>query len=371
MINQQLKNMGRTIILDACALKSQEAIEIIENAEKVIVLTGTIRELDKNKDNEEQYGINVRYIGKKIRQDTKSKKYICISKYENYRYNDDNIIDYCIWHNEVTILTCDNYLCAKAKAHGIPYIFPKISKQCKINKKSEEGKNRKSSCNVKGVTYKNDKLLILRQNLLDPNFKIIIIRYGKVIKFSIERNIELNIGDTIIRVKEGNETVNLAVFEIASIECKDYAQHIEAISLRKPIIESLKKANLPVEVKRQICFLLDAGDYEEGEQDQEELYIKNRRIYSNKQLGKSYICLERNGDFIRRQDCMEGDIVYLVKKNKKSVTLYVYRIVKKLNMYSVEKIDTYSIKTVNEIYCINSSEKIKDKIREFYIRNIR
>lgn len=371
MINQKLKNRERTIILDACALESQEAMEIIEKAEKVIVLTGTIRELDKNKNNEDQYGINVRYIGKKIRQDTKSKKYICISKYENYRYNDDNIIEYCIWNNEAIILTCDNYLCAKAKAHNIPYIFPKISKQCETNKEDEEGKSRKSICNVKGVTYRNGKLLILRQSLLDPNFKIIIIRHRKVIKFSLERNIELNIGDTIIRVKEGNETINLAVFEITSIESKNYAVHSEAISLQKPITESLKKANLPVEVKKQICYLLDVENYEEGEKDKEEVYIKNRRVYPNQQLGKAYICLERNGDFIRRQDCMKGDIVYLIKKSKKSVTLYVYRIVRKLNMYSVEKIDTYRIKTVNEIYSINCSEKIKDKICEFYIRNIR
>lgn len=371
MNNQQLKNMERTIILDACALESQEAMEIIEKAEKVIVLTGTIRELDKNKNNEGQYGINVRYIGKKIRQDTESKKYICISKYENYRYNDDNIIDYCTWHNEATILTRDNYLCAKAKAHNIPYIFPKISKQCKTNKKNEEEKSRKNSCNVKGVTYKNGKLLILRQSLLDPNFKIIIIRYGKVIRFSLERNIELNIGDTIIRVKEGNGTVNLSVFEITDIESRNYAEYKETKSLQEPIIGRLKTEKWPVEVKKQICFLLDIGDYEEGEKGQEELYIKNRRIYPNQQLGKAYICLERNGNFIRRQDCKEGDIVYLVKKNKKGVTLYVYRIVKKLNMYSVEKIDSYSIKTVNEIYSINSSEEIKDKIREFYIRNIR
>lgn len=367
MINQQ-KNMERTIILDACALQSQEAIEIIENAKEVIVLTGTIKELDKNKENDSQYGKNIRYIGKKIRQDAESKKYICISKYEKYKYNDDNIIDYCIWHNNATILTSDNYLCAKAKAHGIPYIFIQISKP---HKKNEEEKSRKCRCNIKGVTWKNNKLLILRQTLLDPNFKVAIVRYGKVIKFNLERNIQLNVGDNIIRVKESNEKVTLSVFEIASIESKNYAEHIETISLslKEPIIESLKKLNWPVEVKKQICFLLDAENYEEEEQ--EGVYIKNRIVYPNKQLGKSYICLERNGKFIVKQECREGDIVYLAKKNKKYITLYVYRIVKKLNIYSIDKIDTYSIKSINEIYCINSSDKVKDKIREFYIHNFR
>lgn len=366
MINQQTKNMERTIILDACALKSQEAMEIIENAEKVIVLTGTIKELDKNKENDSQYGKNIRYIGKKIRQDTESKKYICISKYEKYKYNDDNIIDYCIWHNNATILTSDNYLCAKAKAHGIPYIFPKISKP---HKKNQEEKSTKCRCNIKGVTWKNDKLLILRQNLLDPSFNVIIVRYGKVIKFSLERNIQLNVEDNIIRVKESNNDVTVTVFEIVSIESKNYAEHIETISLKKPIIESLKNLNWPVEVKKQICFLLDTENYDE--EKQEGVYIKNRIVYSNKQLGKSYICLERNGNFIVKQECREGDIVYLAKKNKKSITLYVYRIVKKLNIYSVDKIDTYSIKSINEIYSINCSDKVKDKMREFYIHNFR
>ncbi|MCI8345686.1 MAG: hypothetical protein HFJ42_07050 [Clostridia bacterium] len=369
-MNQLQQKKERTIILDACALEAQKAMEIIENAERVIVLTSTIRELDKNKREDNQYGRNIRYIGKKIRQDPESKKYVCISGYEKYRYNDDNIIDYCIWHNETTILTCDNYLCAKAKANGIKYIFPELSKKCKTNKKSEQGESKHSSCNVKGVTYKNGKLLILRQSLIDPNFNIIIIRNGRIIKFNLERNVQLNIGDTIIRVKN-NENVNLSVFEITGMQSKNYAQHIEEMSLQKPIKESLKKVNLPLELKEQINFLLSDEDYKNNDKGQ--VYIQNKRIYPNKGMRNTYICLERNETFIKKQECKEGDLVYVASTNKKrkAITLNIYKVIKVLNMYNIEKIHTYNIKSINEIYLINCSDKIKEKMREYYIHNVR
>ena len=74
---QQLKqNRGRTIILDACAFKSQEAMKIIKEAEKVIVLLGTIVELDKHKNSVgEQEKRNICYISRKIREDTESEKF--------------------------------------------------------------------------------------------------------------------------------------------------------------------------------------------------------------------------------------------------------------------------------------------------------
>lgn len=130
--SKEEKTEERTYILDTSALNSSEAMQIIEEASKIIILTGIIQELDNNKHNpNKKFSDNVCTICKKSREDQNSEKYICVAGYEKYSYQDDNIIDYCQKHKNVTILTCDNNLCNKAKAYDIPYIFPKRDKEIK------------------------------------------------------------------------------------------------------------------------------------------------------------------------------------------------------------------------------------------------
>ena len=135
------KNREQVIILDACALQTQKAMEIIEKAIKVIMIVGTIREMDKIKKDKTLQGKNVRTIFKASREDVEGQKYLCVSGYENYSYEDDNIIDYCKHHKNTTILTCDNGLCNKAKAFHIPYIFPEdeqISSTISVTEEQEK-----------------------------------------------------------------------------------------------------------------------------------------------------------------------------------------------------------------------------------------
>lgn len=370
---QSKENKGRTIILDACALKSQEAMKIIEEAEKVIVLTGTIAELDKHKNRgSEEEKKNIRTISRKIREDTKSKKYVCIAKYNKYRYNDDNIIDYCIWNEGAIILTCDNLLCAKAKAHGIEYIFPKVEERPRAHNSQNVVVNDCGWCNVKGVNYRNEKLTILSQTLSDPSFKILIIRNGKLTTINVDRNMVLRIGDTVIRVRENCRDVNISMYEIKQIKPSKYAEHIGDKVLKYPITSSIRNVSLPVEVKKEICSLVNAEAYEE-ETKQEEIYLSNGRIYENTRAYKSYIGVERNGSLIKNQNYEEGDLIYYIKVNKKrkSLAINIYKVSKMFNMHNVQKVETCTIKSINEIYRLNCSEELKDKIRDFYVRNIK
>lgn len=369
---QQLKqNRGRTIILDACALKSQEAMKIIKEAEKVIVLLGTIVELDKHKNSVgEQEKRNICYISRKIREDTESEKYECVVKYNKYRYNDDNIIDYCIWNEGTIILTCDNLLCAKAKAHGITYIFPKIEERPYNRKNSKV--NDSCWCNVKGVNYRNERLTILNQTLSDPSFKILIIRNGKLTTINVDRNMILKIGDTVIRVRENLKDVKISMYVIKQIKPSKYAEHIGDTVLKYPIANSIRKVDLPAELKKEICRLVNEEAYEE-ETKQEEIYLTNGNIYVRKGIYNTYIEVERNGTLIKKENYKEGDFIYYVKVNKKSrtITLQVYKVSKTFNKYNIENIDDCNIKSINEIYRINCSEELKDKIRDFYLRNIK
>ena len=101
----------KVLVLDTSALETKETMKIIEKASKVVLLTGTIREMDKYKDAGGNLGDNIRTVSRKSREDEKSKKYICVAGYEKNHYQDDNIIEYCRKNKNAIILTNDNNLC--------------------------------------------------------------------------------------------------------------------------------------------------------------------------------------------------------------------------------------------------------------------
>lgn len=124
LIRKEAKK-DRTIILDTSALNWPRSMEIIDAAEKVIILTGTIDEIDNLKTAGGVFGNNLRTIARKSREDEDSKKFVCVPGYEKYSYQDKNIVDFCKKrkNRNTTILTSDNNLCNLAKAYKIEYIF--------------------------------------------------------------------------------------------------------------------------------------------------------------------------------------------------------------------------------------------------------
>lgn len=128
----------RTVIVDTSALHSKECMKIIDEADKVILLTGIISEMDKLKHVKNLQGVNIREVSRRSREDKEGKKYVCVSQYQKCKYQDDNIIDYCKRHRHTIILTSDNNLCNKAKAYGISYIFFEAKKKKKSKQKEEK-----------------------------------------------------------------------------------------------------------------------------------------------------------------------------------------------------------------------------------------
>jgi len=131
----------RQIILDTSALQSSKSMEIMNDEKtKVILLTGTVLEMDKWKEAKGIFGNNVRAIARKSREDVNSERFVCVAGYEKYSYQDKNIIAYCKKNKKTTILTSDNNLCNLAKAHKISYIFLENEKHEKdeIEKPVEE-----------------------------------------------------------------------------------------------------------------------------------------------------------------------------------------------------------------------------------------
>ncbi len=415
--SKEVKIKERTYILDTCALHSSEAMQIIEEASKVILLTGTIKELDAHKNDGGSFGENIKKVCRESRMDENSEKYECIAGYEKqenrykesgkyecingyvkYKYQDDNIIDYCKSHRNVIILTCDNNLCNTAKAYNIPYVFPKRDEEEKavavnntnivkkkvatdnanVEKEKLKEKRKFQRVNIKGVEIEDDNLYITNGNLNKFN---LVIRNGISINANSAKKIKLEVGDHIFRMKKKNENVIIVEYKIVEVTPSMYAIEIRSAKEELKTIESLTTNKFPKEVKKKAESLL-RGEKEEKKDKtktveksgEQEIILEKRWIrVQNSNNYANYINVERNGKLIKTQDYAAGDLLYLSKYNKKknNLEINVYRIVNKNNRYVAEKSDEYKLWLVNEIYSIKLSEELQDEIRSFFVRYAR
>lgn len=403
----------RIYILDTCALHSTEAMKIIEEASKVIILTGTIRELDKYKNDYRSFGDNIRAFCKKSRLDQNGEKYVCVSGYEKhdyreeetekyvvfdgyekYIYQDDNIIEYCRKHKNVIILTCDNNLCNMAKAYGIPYIFPKRDEEemqaadntRTIKEKELEAKS-SQRVNIRGIVFENDNLYITNG---DANRFYLVVRDGIYINANSNKKKKLEVGDYVFKMKKKNENVIIVEYEIVEIISSMHAKEIRSTKVASVQgIEELSEDRYPKEVKEKAKSLLEGKKQECKDNtksvnkdttktakkvSEQEIIFEKRwiRIKRSKQYAY-YINVERQGKLIKTQDYAVGDFIYLSKYNKKqnNLEIHIYKIGTKDNQYVAEKQDEYKLWLVNEIYSIKLSEELQDEIRSFFVKYAR
>ncbi len=265
------KKRKQVIILDVCALKTQKAMDIIEESSKVVLLLGTISELDDNKKIVDPQGKNIRTILKASREDSESKKYLCVSGYEKYPYVDDNIIEYCRKNREVTILTCDNGLCNKAKAFGISYIFaedePKIYENNTKNLNSTQANsiNPKSELTTNKETEKEQSLLEVE---LSENSIKILTKKGWYVHYVVVREKRIinsrnyQAGDELYIYKYNNKTKNMSilVYDIEKTNHGYMAYKRKEYPIR--YINDIYVLNLPEELEEDIRkFYLQNKDY--------------------------------------------------------------------------------------------------------------
>lgn len=259
-----------TIILDTSALNSDESMKIIEEASKVILLTGIIREMDDNKGKYGKLGINIRTVSKLSRQDEKSEKYICVSGYDKYDYEDDNIIDYCKKHKGVTILTSDNNLCNTAKAYSIPYKYIEYESsditsedQIKQQTQKTETKNIKKENSLKNNSkneqgkvylYKNFVKLIPTKNFISD---VIVVRDKHIICRENYRK-----GDYIYALKynKSQKYLDIDVYEIINDNGQLIPKEIE--EYRAWYVNEIYTYKFPSQLEEKFCsFYLSNTNY--------------------------------------------------------------------------------------------------------------
>lgn len=366
---EKLNKKEKVIVLDTSALETKKALEILEKATKVILLTGTIREMDKYKDAGGNLGDNIRTVSRKSREDEESKKYICVAGYERNHYQDDNIIDYCRKNKNAIILTNDNNLCNMAKAYGIPYIFPQDERLQ----------------NIKGIIMKDGNLYLSKGKGEKVAF---VVRNGEIIQESLDYGIKLQVGDIIYKVKYKDGFIMVFSCKIKNMESSKYAQYLFSLKIESGELNKVKDNQLPRKVKEQIFILLEEREQKIKEEKREKAEVKDSRkkeeqdackevfFYHNyirvvsEKHHKKYIKVERNGKLIQIKDYKEGDILYVLDYylNNKFLKVKVYNIEKKDESYIAQKESENIIWYINEIFRSNFSKEMQEVIWKIYMK---
>lgn len=383
------ENEERSIILDTCALESEKVFDIIDMNSKVILLTGTLNEMDNKKLEKERKGkgndtflYNLRELARRSRKDEYSEKYICIPGYDKYDYNDKNIIDYCKSHRNTTIVTGDNLLCSHAKAYNIPYIFLERAKQeenIEIKEKESSSELKESiqkGTTIKEVIYKRGNLYIYRQQ---EKQKIFLFREGVIVDNIIGKMIMLKKGDIIYRLKGTSNQIKFVEWEIQEISENNYAFCKRNESINECADIASKLNDVPKEIKDVINSLLqnDAIEIETKEDTISKISEEKRKVFFSKNWinvihPKGYhteVKLERDGDLIDIKNYQEGDCIYVLSYNKsnKYINIIEYKIMLQDNKYSAQKIREERVYYINEIYQLKFSEQLQEEIRKLLV----
>lgn len=116
------------IILDTSALKSEETVDILENASSVTILYPTIKEFDtlnKSENGSAYFKFMIREQTRKILFSNTSKYRLVPFGHKVNCYTDELILDYLFnlpVSERPTLLTCDHNLALRAKCLGFEYI---------------------------------------------------------------------------------------------------------------------------------------------------------------------------------------------------------------------------------------------------------
>lgn len=366
----------QTIIIDTSALESKDAMQIINKAKKVILLSEIIDEMDKFKKQNNLFGFNIRELARRSRDDEAGRKYICVKGYGKHEYNDKNIIYYCRLHRNTVIVTADNCLCNHAKAYRIKYIFL----ECKKKKKEKvKSKKKKKECKiirqqVKSVVYKENKLYFPTNQ---KHKNLFLLREGKIIQDTSKKMVEIQLNDVIYEIKKSKEDIILLEYEIQIISKNNYAFCKEKEIVKASEINKVKEKNLPKEIVDSIYEFLkidEPKNEDVQEERKKEVYFYKNYINVNRYEGFSTsVYLEREGKLIKINDYQEGDFIYVLRYNfnKKYIDINVYEIILEDNKYRELEIQNETIYYINQIYKFNCSEDLKEKIREILLKNTR
>ncbi len=193
------------ILVDTCALTSEQGRNIIDNAKQVTFIFATLEEMDKKKKNgTKSLTENIKEYTSKILSSPDKYMLSRFSGYSDEQYVDNILLQYMqILPKQIrpTLLTADRNLAAKAVAFELNYIFVEQNGNTKPNKKLGHGIF---------LSKRNDELYIFNKG----TFKFEIHRDGNIIPGVANVEIKVQHGDTLQVYEKKNSKITKHVINI-------------------------------------------------------------------------------------------------------------------------------------------------------------
>ncbi len=188
------------VLLDICALKSEEILEIIKNSNSVTILYSTIKEMEKLRIKQ-----NIpRGLKEKIRGLTKeillsdSKYNLVPFKFKSHEYTDEIILQYLISlsnSERPTLLTADQNFALRAKCLNLNYIlYMKPDSENKTEKEVSKIEDKKDINVIKapsgnlGVKFLVDDSIVIQK--FSSLVKIFIVNNNECKDVTYTRNLD-------------------------------------------------------------------------------------------------------------------------------------------------------------------------------------
>ena len=343
------------IVLDTSALQSNNGMAEVEKADKVIILTSVIQEMDKYKKAGGNFGNNIAKVSIESRRDQFGEKYISEPGYEFYNHTDDNIIHYCI-NNDGTIVTSDNILCLKAKAFHIPYKFIELTDADNYFKESS------SLVEITGTEYSDGKLWLHEK--LDSRINF-LYRDKRCLTRSKS---ELQIGDIVyqLKYKENGFYFTVIKYKIEALDPKNHARYMARIKINSSNLEELEEFGLPKEVKAKGYSILKPSEEgkEEAYSKKRELIYQVRRVARLNKYNQADILVVRGEKVLDLNEYDEGDFIYVLKYMRQGMMVYRYLLLSDL-VYNAK----WKISYINEIYGNGFGEEVEEEVRKRFLQN--
>lgn len=216
----------RKLVIDTSCMNDQNPFDVIEQYDKVVILTTVLKELDKMKKiAEAEYArVNMRRLLALNAQDKYGEKYEVV-EVASSSYPDDDILEYCKEHRDSTILfTCDKVLAGRTKPYKIPYILGKPYSKVHVK---DAVTIPKEWVTLDGVFPVKSKEKLGMQITNKPTKQIIVLGKENRRKEAIANIYTIEKGDYIIISKKlGKGKLSVTEYAIQNTDLKEHAEII-------------------------------------------------------------------------------------------------------------------------------------------------
>lgn len=240
-----MSKKDKALVVDTSVFGVKGSADVILNYEKVILLTQTIREMDKRKKMLTTLGYNIRIIMKESARDYKSKQFIVVDWPEK-DYTDETIIDYCK-DKDVILYVADFGLANLAKGYNIEYILAEDDSDS-----MEVQEDNIPLTHLANTTMSGDNLILQLPDSMKIDMLVLDANMEEKHPNSGATYITLQKGDLVVvsTYKAWDHRMSVAEYEVRKLCSDDNAVYLKSKNIYKK--DEIADLDYPEDIKAKI-----------------------------------------------------------------------------------------------------------------------